>query len=147
MATPEPAVTSGMRPATAAQHTQVVVVHGIGHGQRHALGGAAPQPFAHGVGPCATSSVRSRPTRAALCACSTRTRLASVIGVSGWSRMPLSDSSWSPTNRWPLNTVRPFSGKAGQAMANRRAQRVHQRLGHRADVAGGVESKVEQYLK
>ena len=39
------------------------------------------------------------------------------MGVSGWWRMGLSDSSTSPTNRWPLNTVRPFSGKAGVTMA------------------------------
>jgi hypothetical protein len=74
--------------------------------------------------------------------------LASVIGVSGWWRMPLSDSSWSATNRWPRNTVRPFSGKAGQAMAKLRPQRLQPSASATGPMLpAGVESKVEQYLK
>jgi hypothetical protein len=46
-----------------------------------------------------------------------------------------------------LKTVRPFSGKAGVMTTKSATQRVQQRFGHRADVAGGVESKVEQTLK
>jgi hypothetical protein len=145
-ATPEPAVTSGSighrRPST---RRSSLLMHRPPPGPRRRPAGL--QPCARGPrrrGPPRRSAAGPRGRR--LCACSTRTRLASVIGVSGWSRMPLSLSSWSPTNRWPRKTVRPFSGKAGQAMAKRPPAR-HQRLGHRADVAGGVESKVEQYLK
>ena len=49
--------------------------------------------------PAATVRWSISPTRRRACACSTRTRFASVIGVSGWLRMPLSLSSTSPTNR------------------------------------------------
>jgi hypothetical protein len=58
-----------------------------------------------------------------------------VMGVSGWFCMPDSFSSTSPTKKWPLKTVRPLSGKAGVAIAEVGLQRVHQRFGHRADVA------------
>ena len=69
------------------------------------------------------------------------------MGVSGWSFMPLSDSSRSPTKRWPLNTVRWLSGKAGVAMVKSQPS-----ASISASVTGpmlpaGVLSKVEQYLK
>jgi hypothetical protein len=73
--------------------------------------------------------------------------LESVIGVSGWWRMPDSCSSTLPTNRCPLNTVRPFSGNDGQAMVKPVPS-----ASISASVTGpmlpaGVEWNVEQYLK
>lgn len=69
------------------------------------------------------------------------------MGVSGWLRMPLSLSRTSPTNRWPLKTVRWLSGKAGVAMVKSQS-----RASISASVTGpmlprAVLSKVEQYLK
>ena len=69
------------------------------------------------------------------------------MGVSGWCCMPDSLSSTSPTNKYPLNTVRPLSGKAGVAMV-----KLVPSAAIRASVTGpmlpsGVLSKVEQYLK
>ena len=63
--------------------------------------------------------------------------------------MPDSDSSRSPTKRWPWKTVRPVAGNAGQTSTGAsRAERVDQRVDHRADVAlRASKSKVEQYLK
>ena len=49
--------------------------------------------FRVAAAPCTTLSWRSSPTRSDICACSTRTRFDSRIGVSGWFRMPESDSS------------------------------------------------------
>jgi hypothetical protein len=61
--------------------------------------------------------------------------------------MPESLSSTSPTNRWPWNTVRPFSGNAGVTQ-----QKPLPRASSSASATGpmfpsGVESKVEQTLK
>ena len=70
-----------------------------------------------------------------------------VIGVSGCSRMPESDSSWSPTNRWPRNTVRPFSGKAGQTTVKSAAVACIKASATGPMLPAGVESKVEQTLK
>ncbi len=61
--------------------------------------------------------------------------------------MPLSDSSWSPTKRWPRKTVRPFSGKAGQAMAIDAPSASSSASATGPMLPAGVESKVEQYLK
>ena len=72
------------------------------------------------------------------------------MGVSGCWRMPLSLSNTSPTNKCPLNTVRWFSGKAGQAMVKPWPGPCS--ASSSASVTGpmlpwGVESNVEQYLK
>ncbi len=61
--------------------------------------------------------------------------------------MPDSFSSSSPTNRWPLKTVRLLSGKAGVAMVKSVPSACIS-----ASVTGpmfplSVLSKVEQYLK
>jgi hypothetical protein len=69
------------------------------------------------------------------------------MGVSGWFCMPDSFSSTSPTNRWPLKTVRPLSGKAGVAIEKSVCS-----ASISASVTGpmlpcAVLSKVEQYLK
>ena len=74
-------------------------------------------------------------------------RFESVIGVSGWSRIPESLSSTSPTKRCPLKTVRWLSGKAGVAMVKSVSS-----ASISASVTGpmlpcAVLSKVEQYLK
>ena len=83
----------------------------------------------------------------AVCRCSTRAMLASVIGVSGWWRIDDSESRSSPTKRWPRYMVRPCSGDAGQIRVM-----VSPSASSRASATGpmlpsSVESKVEQYLK
>ena len=69
------------------------------------------------------------------------------MGVSGCWRMPDSLSNWSPTNRWPQNTVRPFSGKAGQAMVRSVPSAAISASATGPMLPAGVESKVEQTLK
>ena len=49
--------------------------------------------------PCSTVVKDTSPTAPPVCRPSTRTRFASVIGVSGWFSMPLSFSSALPTKR------------------------------------------------
>ena len=61
--------------------------------------------------------------------------------------MPESDSNWSPTNRWPRNTVRPFSGNAGQAIVKSVPSASIKASATGPMLPAGVESKVEQYLK
>jgi hypothetical protein len=73
--------------------------------------------------------------------------LASVIGVSGWSRMPLSESSTSPTKRWPLKTVRALSGNAGVAIVKSQPSSSISASSTGPMLPRGVESKVEQTLK
>ncbi|MNG95851.1 hypothetical protein D3C79_548970 [compost metagenome] len=97
--------------------------------------------------PWLTVAWRTRPTLRGVCCCSTRTRLESAIGVSGWWRMPDSFSNVSPTNRWPLNRVRWFSGKAGQARANGVSSASSKASATGPMLPCAVESKVEQYLK
>ena len=80
------------------------------------------------------------------CACITRTRFASVIGVSGWWRMPVRQQQVAH-EQMALEHRAAVLRKAGLTMGEAAAQLGHQRLGHRADVARGVESKVEQTLK
>jgi len=46
----------------------------------------------------------------------------------------------SPTNRWPKKMVRPFSGMPG-SRSPAGIERIEQRIAHRADIAGVVESK------
>ena len=133
-------MTSGMLVQRRADAHQVVVRDRIDDGDRRRLRPAAREARAdrrctlrdHVVAPPGRPCV-------CVCACSTRTRLASVIGVSGWLRMPLSLSSTSPTNRWPLKTVRWLSGNAGhgdrEAAARQVVQRIDQRIGDGADVA------------
>ena len=150
MATPEPAVSSGRPVQARAQLHQVVVARPHRRSRCRRPRRAARRCASRiAAAPAATTPWSISPTLAScICACSTRTRLASVIGVSGWFRMPLSDSSTSPTKRWPLKTVRPFSGKAGHG-----DREVGQSIASiSASVTGpmlprGVESKVEQYLK
>ena len=88
--------------AGASRRDQVLVARRVDDRVRAAFGGKRREPRAHGVGACVHVGIRheARPCPC-VCAASTRTRLASVIGVSGWLRMPESDSSTSPTNRWP----------------------------------------------
>ena len=91
IAMPEPAVTSGSRGSAAAERA-------AGRRRDRVDDRDARRPR-----PAARRTVRAPPPRRARprgarsarprrgdCACSTRTRLASVIGVSGWWRMPLS---------------------------------------------------------
>ena len=64
--------------------------------------------------------------------------------------MPLSLSSTSPTNRWPLNTVRWLVGNAGQAIVKPCPAPCN--ASSSASVTGpmlpwAVLSNVEQYLK
>ena len=54
--------------------------------------------------------------------------------------MPESDSSSSPTNRWPRKIVRPFSGKAGQAIVKSAAEQVV--AGHAERLGLDVEQRV-----
>ena len=61
--------------------------------------------------------------------------------------MPLSLNSTSPTNRWPLNTVRPLSGKAGVAMVKSVLSASISASATGPMLPAGVLSKVEQYLK
>ena len=74
-------------------------------------------------------------------------RTIQVIGVSGWLRMPDSDSSMSPTKRYPLKIVLPFSGKAGQAMEKSSPIASISASATGPIFPSSVESKVEQYLK
>ena len=101
--------------------------------------------------PSATVLKSIKPTLRWHCACSTFTKLASRMGVSGWFFIPLSLSNTSPTNKWPLNTVRWLSGKAGVAMVKGQLS-----ASISASVTGPILprtsplyqlSKVEQYLK
>ena len=62
--------------------------------------------------------------------------------------MPDSDSSRSPTKRWPWIDVRPAAGNAGQTSTGASVPSAS----ISASITGpmlpwGVESKVEQYLK
>ena len=61
--------------------------------------------------------------------------------------MWLSDSSRSPTKRWPWNTARPVSGKAGQAIAKSVPSASISASATGPILPASVESKVEQYLK
>jgi hypothetical protein len=61
--------------------------------------------------------------------------------------MGLSDSSRSPTNRWPLKTVRAFSGKAGVTMAKSAPSSSISGSVTGPMLPCGVLSKVEQTLK
>ena len=61
--------------------------------------------------------------------------------------MPLSESSTSPTNRWPLKTVRPLSGNAGVAIVKRQSSASISASSTGPMLPRGVESKVEQTLK
>src|ERR1700722_17065887 len=87
-----------------------------------------------------------RPTEPFDCRCSTRTRLESCIGLSGWSLSGLSFKGVEPTDRGPRQTVRPVSGKAGVTKAQ-----PPRALAPKASATGpmlpaSVESKVEQTL-
>jgi hypothetical protein len=148
MARPEPATTSF------ASRVAVASVHRSSSPMASAMPKRTPCPCSSAMrsrtaaSPRATLRCSIRPTRSRRhCACSTRTRLASVIGVSGCCRIGLSDSSRSPTNRWPLNTVRPFSGKAGVTMAKSAASSASSASATGPMLPCGVESKVEQTLK
>ena len=103
------------------------------------------------VAPSATVLKSIKPTLRWHWACNTFTKLASRMGVSGWFFIPLSLSSTSPTNKWPLNTVRWLSGNAGVAMVKGQFS-----ASINASVTGPILprtsplyqlSKVEQYLK
>ncbi len=61
--------------------------------------------------------------------------------------MPDSDSSTSPTNRYPLKIVLPFTGKAGQAMEKSSPSASSSASATGPILPSSVESKVEQYLK
>ena len=98
-------------------------------------------------GPARTRSKGTRPTSDSDWRASTRTRLGSVMGVSGWSCMPLSCSRASPTKRWPLNTLRRFLGNAGQAMVKSVPSAAISASATGPMLPASVESKVEQYLK
>ena len=79
---------------------------------------------------------RVRPARVgASCACSTRTRLASVIGVSGWSRMPLSGEQHVADEEVALEDRAAVVRERRRGDREVAAELVHQRLEHRADVA------------
>ena len=118
MAMPEPPVSSDHVGAGRTQAAQILVLEHVGDGVAAArLRAARRSGRGSRLGPAPDHVERHQPDLARRSArCSTRTRLASVIGVSGWWRMWVSESSRSPTNRWPLKMVRPVSGKAGQAM-------------------------------
>ena len=133
---PEPPVISAQIRAGRAQPAQILVLDHVGDGIGAACRPQLGEAGADRVRPAADHVERHQPDLARRSAGrSTRTRLASVIGVSGWCRMWVSDSSRSPTNRWPLKIVRPVSGKAGQAMVKSAAERVQQRVGDGADIA------------
>ena len=83
------------------ERAQVVVLEGVGDGVAAALRPQSGERVAHRTGPAAIASQRTRPTLAGVWRASSRTRLLSRIGVSGWSRMWVSESSASPTNRCP----------------------------------------------
>ena len=99
IATPEPAVTSGIRASAGPRRSRSSF--------ETASTIAMPIPSAFSCAmrssiacaPRATTAWSMSPTLRRVCACSTRTRLGSVIGVSGWFCMPLSLSSTSPANR------------------------------------------------
>lgn len=61
--------------------------------------------------------------------------------------MPLSLSSTSPTNRWPLKTERWLSGNAGMAIVNGVPMAAISASTTGPMLPTGVLSKVEQYLK
>ena len=97
---PSPAISSGRLGEGAPQRHQVGVGDRIDDRERDACALQRGDALADGVGAGAHRPVVDQAdARVAHWRCSTRTRLASVIGVSGWSRMPLSFSSTAPTNR------------------------------------------------
>ena len=61
--------------------------------------------------------------------------------------MPLSESSTSPTKRWPLKTVRALSGNAGVAIVKSQPSSSINASSTGPMLPRGVESKVEQTLK
>ena len=86
---------------TGAEVDQMAFADRIGDRLRMPAARSSPSRARIAAGPLVDHGMRQQPDRPRLCRCSTRTRLLSVIGVSGWWRMWLSESSWSPTNRWP----------------------------------------------
>ena len=108
---------------------------------------SASSRAAMAASPASTSAKGTSPTFRGVWRDSTRTRLGSRIGVSGWSRIGESESSTSPTKRWPWKTERPVSGNAGQAMASLAPSASSRASATGPILPSSVESKVEQYLK
>ena len=115
---------------------------------------AEPAPFAAASASAARTASAPRSTTAngtsatgcALCRPSTRTRLESRIGLSGWSFIGLSSSGMSPTNRRPWNTVRLFSGNDGLTSTMPPPARARSASSTGPILPASVESKVEQIL-
>ena len=99
MATPEPPVISAWRSAASPIASRCASLTASTIAKRLPCSFSAVIAWRIAIAPCSTVAYGTKPTVPSVCRDSTRTRLASVIGVSGWFSIPLSFSSVPPTNR------------------------------------------------
>jgi hypothetical protein len=147
MATPEPAVTSGMPFQGRPQAQQVVVGHRVHHGQAHAVGAQRGDARAHGVRALRHHLVVDQPHLAA----ALRLQHAHQVGVGhGGERVVLHAAfvqQHVAHEQVALEHRAAVVGEGGRGDGEVCAQRVHQRLGTGPILPWAVLSKVEQYLK
>ena len=129
---------------------QVLVARRVDDRVAAALGREPREPRAHRVGARVDVGARDRaPPCPCVCAASTRTRFASVIGVSGWSRMPR-------VRQQHVADEQVAEVDGALVARDRRAWPVREARAERLPAAprsparccpASVESNVEQYLK
>ena len=137
---PEPPVTSAcVRARAAPRATEVGVGDRVGDDQPppgRRLGGSAAA-HRRRRRRAAPRAAGGRPARRVWRA-SQRRRSGSVIGVSGWRSMPaLAEQPVADEEMALVDRCARCPGRPGRPATSSRAERVEQRLGDRADVAGG----------